>query len=172
MRNAAIFASVCLTAGLLGSTSTFAEMIGRYECNVVGAASQDPVGDKDGHRILNLQYSCTGVDGLLKGAQYTGTSTSEWDGPKGTYLTGSGIVRAPGSLAVTEVLDGSGQPFMKDGKPAGSEASGTVVYKCASGSFAQLSGKQVRWAAAPAGFGRFTLEVTDDSEVATARPSK
>jgi hypothetical protein len=104
-----------------------AETVGRYECNIVGAASQDPIGDRDGHRISSVQYACVGVEGLLKGALYTGSSTSEWDGPKGRYLNGIGVVRAPNGLAVTQVTEGTGSVVMKDGKPAGSEGSGKAL---------------------------------------------
>ena len=145
-----------------------AEMVGRYECNIVGVASEDPIGDRDGHRISSVQYACLGVEGLLKGALYTGSSTSEWDGPKGTYLNGIGIVRAPNGLAVTQVTEGVGAVVMKDGKPAGSESSGKALYQFASGAFAQLSGKAVRWAVKPIGFYLFSLEVTTDDGVTAA----
>jgi hypothetical protein len=40
--------------------------------------------------MVSVQYSCVGMDGLLKGAVNTGISISEWDGPKGTYLAFTG----------------------------------------------------------------------------------
>ena len=43
----------CSTLGLINANGfAMAETIGRLDCNVVGTASQDPVGDKDGHRIV------------------------------------------------------------------------------------------------------------------------
>jgi hypothetical protein len=88
---------VCSTVGLISASGfALAETVGRYECSVVGAASQEPIADRDGHRLTSLQYSCFGVEGLLKGAVYTGSSISEWDGPQGTYLSAGGIVRASG----------------------------------------------------------------------------
>ncbi|MGY4622591.1 hypothetical protein [Bradyrhizobium sp. USDA 4486] len=141
-----------------------AETIGRFECNVLGAVSQDAIGDKDGHLIRSVQYSCLGVEGLLKGALYSGSSTSEWDGAQGTYFTGGGIVRAAGGLAVTQLTQGTGTVMMKDGKPAGVESSGKGVFKFASGTLAALSGKADRWEAKPTGFNRFTLELMPDNE--------
>ncbi|MGY4425872.1 hypothetical protein ACVWY2_008321 [Bradyrhizobium sp. JR6.1] len=86
-----IITAVCSALGPIGASGfALAETVGRYECNVVGAVSQEPIGDKDGHRITGVQYSCSGVEGLVKGAVYSGTSTSEWDGPQGTYLSGRG----------------------------------------------------------------------------------
>jgi hypothetical protein len=161
---------VCSTLGLISANGfAMAETIGRLDCNVVGTASQDPVGDKDGHRIVTVQYSCFGVEGPLKGALYSGSSTSEWDGAQGKYFTGGGTIRAAGGLAVTLLTEGVGTAVMKDGKPAGNEASGKGVFKFASGIFAALSGKADRWQAKPAGFGRFILEITTDEEVSAAR---
>lgn len=106
-----------------------AETVGRYDCSVVGAATQDPVGDREGHRITSVQYACVGVDGLLKGALYTESSTSEWDGPKGQYMNGIGVVRAPNGIVVTQVTEGTGSVVMKDGKPMAS-ASGANGSMC------------------------------------------
>jgi hypothetical protein len=159
--------------GLINASGfALAETVGRYDCSVVGAASQDPIGDKDGHRLTTVQYSCFGLDGMAKGAVYSGVSTSEWDGPKGTYLAGGGIIRAPQGLAITEIADGVGSAVMKDGKPAGNEASGKARIKFASGTLAELSGTAVRWEAKPAGFMRFSLEVMTDTEAATIGKSK
>ena len=72
------------TLGLFGVSGTaMAGTVGRFECNVVGAVSQDPIGDKDDHRLTTVQYSCFGVEGPLKDALYSGAATSEWDGPEG-----------------------------------------------------------------------------------------
>jgi hypothetical protein len=69
----------------------------------------------------------------MKGALYSGLSTSEWDGSLGKYYTGGGTVRAVGGLAVTLLTEGVGSTIMKDGKPGGNEASGKGVFKLASG---------------------------------------
>jgi hypothetical protein len=158
----------CASLGLISASgSALAETVGRFECSVVGAVSQDPIGDKDGHRLNTVQYSCFGVESLLKGALYSGFSTSEWDGPQGTYLTGGGTIRAAGGLIVTRLTEGTGSTVMKDGKPAGNEASGKGLFKFASGTLAGLSGKAARWEAKPAGFARFTLEIATDDEPST-----
>lgn len=61
---------------------------------------------------------------------------------------------------------------MKDGKPAGGESSGKAMYKFASGTLAALSGKMIRWETKPMGFGRFSIELTDDSETVAVGTSK
>ncbi|WP_338833878.1 hypothetical protein [Bradyrhizobium septentrionale] len=168
-----IMTAVCSALGSIGASGfALAETVGRYECNIVGVVSQEPIGDKDGHRITGVQYSCSGVEGLVKGAVYSGTSTSEWDGPQGTYLSGGGTVRAAGGLAVTEITEGKGAAVMKDGKPAGSESSGKALFKFASGTLATLSGKTVRWETKPTGVGRFSIELTDDSGTVAVSTSK
>ncbi|MEK9285704.1 MULTISPECIES: hypothetical protein [unclassified Bradyrhizobium] len=163
----------CSALGLISVTGfALAETVGRYECSIVGAISQETVGDRDGHLLRSLQYSCLGVEGLLKDAVYTGSSISEWDGPQGTYLSAGGIVRAAGGLAVTQLTEGKGSVVMKDGKPAGSESSGKAVFKLASGTLATLSGKVVKFDTKPTGVGRFSIELTTDSEVGAVRTSQ
>jgi hypothetical protein len=164
---------VCSALGLISANGfALAETVGRYECSVVGAVSQEPIGDRDGHRLASIQYACFGVDGLLKGAVYTGTSISEWDGSKGTYLSAGGIHRVAGGLAVGQLTEGTGSVVMKDGKPAGSESSGKALFKFASGTLAALSGKTARFETKPTGVGRFSLELTDDGETVAVRTSK
>jgi hypothetical protein len=168
-----IVTAVCSTLGFVSASGfALAETIGRYDCSLVGTASQDPIGDKDGHRLVTVQISCFGVDGLFKDALYSGSSISEWDGPKGTYFAGDGITRAPRGLSVGQLTEGVGSVIMKDGMPVGNEASGKAVIKFASGTLAELSGKTVRWETKPAGFNRFSLEVMTDTEAGTVGKSK
>ena len=61
---------VCSALGLIGASGlALADSIGRFECSVVGTPSQEPIGDRNGHGLLSIQYSCFGVDGLLKGTE-------------------------------------------------------------------------------------------------------
>lgn len=173
MKKRFIVTVACSTLGLISACEiALAETVGRYECSIFGAVSQEPIGDKEGHLLRSLQYSCLGVEGLLKGALYTGASTSEWDGPQGTYLSAGGIVRVPGGLAVTQLIEGIGTVVMKDGKPVGAESSGKALYKFASGTLAGFSGKAVRWETKPIGVGRFSLELTADGEPIAVRTSQ
>lgn len=163
----------CTTLGLVNASGfALADSIGRLECSIVGTPIQDPIGDRDGHRLVSAQYSCFGVEGLLKGALYTTATTSEWDGSQGTYFVGGGIMRAPGGIAVTQLTEGHGSTVMKDGKPAGNEVSGKGEVKFASGALAELSGKALRFDAKPAGFNRFSLEFATDGVADALRSSK
>jgi hypothetical protein len=154
--------AVCSAFGLIGmSGGALADTIGRYECSVIGALAQEPIGDRNEHTMVSVQYSCVGTDGLLNGAVNTGISISEWDGPKGTYLASIGLHRAPGGFAIGQLLEGTGSIVMKDGKVVGSEGSGKTLFKFASGTLAAISGKTVKWTSKPVGLGRFELEFTD-----------
>jgi len=153
---------VCSALSLIATTGFVrADTIGRYQCGVIGAIAQEPIGDRDGHVLLSFEYSCQGVDGLLKEAVSTAVSVSEWDGPKGTYLASLGLHRAPGGFAVGQLLEGTASLVMKDGKPIGAESTGKTVFKFASGTLAALSGRTVNFTAKPLGVGRFELEFKD-----------
>lgn len=138
-----------------------ADTIGRYECSVVGNGSGEPLGDRNGHSLTSIQFSCFGIDGLLKGAVYSAINVSEWDGAKGTFLLAGGTHRSAGGFAVTQMLEGAGSVVMKDGKPAGTESSGKAVFKFASGTLAAIAGKTVKFTSKPTGVGRFELEFAD-----------
>jgi hypothetical protein len=149
---------ICSLLGLIGASgSAFAGMIGRYECSIIGLPMQDPVGDRPGHMLVTVQYSCFGVDGLLKGTVHTVSSVSEWDGPQGTFLIGGGTQRAPGGLAVTQITDGTAWVI----KPSGTESKGTGIFKFASGTLAALSGKSFKFTTKSTGDLRFDLEYAD-----------
>ena len=162
MSNSFIATVLCSSLGLIGTSGlAFADMVGRYECTIVGASAPEPIGDRTGHGIQGIQYSCVGVDGLLKGAVLTGNAMVEWDGPKSTFLAASTAHRAPGGAVVGQLLEGKGSIALKDGKPVGQDASGKMVIKLASGTFAALSGKTLNWVSRPAGPNRFEQEYSE-----------
>lgn len=153
---------VCSALPLIGAAGVaHADSIGRYECNVLGTNNPEPIGDRAGHGLVNYQFSCVGVEGLLKGAVYSATHISEWDGPQGTFLMAGGVHRIAGGFAVTQMTEGSGSIVMKDGKPVGSSGSGKATFKFASGPLAALSGKTVKFASKSIGFNRFDLEFAE-----------
>jgi hypothetical protein len=147
---------------LVGATGMArSDTIGRYECNVVGTATPEPIGDRSGHSLVNTQFSCFGVDGLLKGAVYSAINIAEWDGPQATFLLAGGVHRSAGGFAVTQMLEGSASILMKDGKPVGSTSSGKAIFKSASGTLAAISGKTVKFSSKPTGLNRFELEFAE-----------
>jgi len=153
---------VCSALGLIGAGGfALAGPIGRFDCTVIGAASQEPIDATPGHFLATVEYSCYGIDGLLKDAVHTASSASEWINQKGTFLRGGGTHRAADGLAVTQVTEGSGVVVTKDGKPIGTAATGTGVFKFASGKLAALAGKTFKFTTKPTGFDRFDMEFTD-----------
>ena len=157
-----ITAFVCSALGLTSSGGfALAETIGRYNCSIVGTAGQEPIGDRNGHFLASVQYSCFGEEGPLKGDVHTASSASKWDNNQGTFLIGGGIHRVLGGLAVSQITEGTGSIVMKDGKPVGTDSSGKGVFKFASGTLAALSGKVFKFTSKPTGLGRFDLEFTD-----------
>jgi len=145
---------------LIRSQTTRADILARYECNMVDFFAQEPIGDRPDHYLSLLQYSCIGVDGLLKGVLYSGSNTIEWDGLKGKIVVGGGIHRIPGGRLVTELTEGGVVPVMKDGKLIGNESSGRGIVKLAAGPFAPLNGKTVKFSTTPINPIRWMLEMT------------
>ena len=133
----------------------------RCECSIAGSSTTEPIGDRSEHNLFSYQFSCLGVDGLMKGAVYSASQVSEWDASKGTFLFVGGVHRTAGGLAVTQMLEGTGSIAMKDDKPAGTIGSGKAMFKFASGTLAQLSGKTFKWTSKSIGPNRFELEWTD-----------
>jgi hypothetical protein len=156
----AVFLSSAL--GLIGmSEIALAGSIGRYDCIIVGTIAREPVGDREGHDIVSLEYTCRGLDGLLKDSGVTAVSVSEWDGQKGRYLASLGIHRAPGGMAVGQLVEGTNSMVMKDGKAIGLEATGTTFFKYASGTLSPIAGKTVKFIVKPTNLGRFEIEFTE-----------
>nr|WP_027522040.1 hypothetical protein [Bradyrhizobium sp. Ec3.3] len=157
---------LCSVFGLLGpNTVALADSTRRYDCTIDGT-DREPVGDRNGHIIVSLQYTCRVADGLLKDAGITGISVSEWDGEKGKYLASLDVHRALEGFAVGQLLEGIGSSVMENNRTAGIAASGKTAFKFASGSLAALSGKTVKFTTMPAGARRFELEFTDWPEAA------
>ena len=157
-----VAAVLCSSIGLIGTTGlAFADTVGRYQCSVVGSSIPEPIGDRAGHNLQSIQYSCIGVEGLLKGAVLTGNAMVEWDGAKSFFLAASTTHRAANGLAVGQLLEGSGSLAMENGKPLGQNASGTAAFRLASGAFAALSGKTLKWVSKPTGPNRFEQEYSE-----------
>ena len=56
-----IITALCSTLGLVNAIGfAQAETIGRLECNVVGPVSQEPIGDRSGHRLVSVHGASIG----------------------------------------------------------------------------------------------------------------
>ncbi len=166
MSNRFIATCVCSALSLIGASGfALGETFGRYECSVIGAVGKEPIAGQSGHLLVSLEYSCDGVDGLMKGDVHTASSASEWTGPKGTFLRGGGVHRAPEGLAVSVITEGTAWVVKSGdteyGGRAGTESAGKAIFKFASGSLAALSGKTFKFATKPMAPNRFVMEFTD-----------
>jgi hypothetical protein len=162
MKNRFTAALMCSALiSMMTAGSACADPIGRYECNIVGIGSPEPLGDRAGHGLVSYQFSCYGVDGILKGAVYSAVHVSEWDGPQGNFLLAGGVHRVAGGFAVTQMMEGAASVIMKEGKPVGVTGSGKAVFKLGSGSLAALSGKIAKFTSRSTGANRFELEFAD-----------
>jgi hypothetical protein len=97
----------------------------------------------------------------MKGAVASAYSAAEWDGPKATNLSAIGVHRVAGGLAYAQLIEGTSSVVTKDGKPVGSESSGKIVIKLASGTLAAISGKTLNFMVKPLGRNRFELDWTE-----------
>lgn len=156
----AVCVVVCGLLGL-GLGTAGADTLARYDCSIVGTMGLEPIGDRPGHMLVSLQYSCIGTDGLMKGATYTANVASDWENQKGTYLYGAGIHRATDGYAVAVLTEGTGSVVMTNGAPSISEATGKVSFKLASGRFAALLGRTANFTARLVGPGHLIYELTD-----------
>jgi hypothetical protein len=155
---AAALVGLCLCGG---GEFAFADAIGRYDCNVLGSNAPEPLGDRTGHGVVSYQFSCVGVDGLLKGAVYSAIHISEWDGTQGKFLLAGGVHRTGNGFAVTRMQEGTGSIIVQDGKPVGTTSSGTAIFNLGSGTLSSLSGRPAKFKSRSVGYGRFVLEFED-----------
>ncbi|GLH80521.1 hypothetical protein SSBR45G_54300 [Bradyrhizobium sp. SSBR45G] len=153
---------LCSAIGLccIGSAAR-AEVLAHYECSIIGPAVPEPIGDRPGHTLATVQFSCFAVDGAIKGAVYTAVNVAEWDGTKGTYQFAGGVHRIAGGFAVTQLSEGHATVVIRDGQPVGTEGTGKAVIKYAAGTLAQLDGKALAFVTKTTGLGRFNLDFTD-----------
>lgn len=155
--------ALCTIVGAITASGVaHADVVGRYDCHALGSTVPEPIGDRVGHGLQQYQFSCVGIDGLLKGAIYTAINATEWDGPNGKQLLGGGVHRMPDGLAVTQMQDGAHTTVeMKDGKLSSISGSGKAAVKFASGSLATLSGKTLSFVSRSIGFNHFVVEFSE-----------
>lgn len=139
------------------SETASADMIARYDCTSTGVPTIDAIGEYPGHILSSGQFTCVASEGLLKGATYTAFSNAEWQGQNGVFISGGGVHRITGGIAVQQLIEGKGVASA----PGQYDASGSGTIKFAAGSIAQLAGKTVKWTSKSNGAGRSILELTD-----------
>ena len=132
-----------------------------WECQGVGGSPPEPLGDREGHSISVGQYSCRAESGPLAGSVGTGADMWEWDGPKATQISNTGVARKPGAILAWKDAEGKITLTMTDGKVTGWAGSGRGVNALATGDWAPMAGKSYTWTAKSHGpASQFSIEVT------------
>ncbi len=147
---------------LSATASAQTAVILKATCQGVGTSPQEPVGDRAGHAISEAQYSCRNEGGGQDGSIGTGMTIWEWDKGNAVSLSGNGVVRKPGTMAVYEITEGKNSLTMTDGKVTGFSGTAKGVYKAATGSMTALSGKSFHSTFHSIPGGQFVIETTID----------
>jgi len=150
---AAALSSLC-TAALAQATVE----VTKSACAFVGANSNEPAGDRDGHVIQVANYSCKVQGGGLDGAITTGQAAWDHEGLNATAAYNVGVVRKPGGLAVFSLLEGRRTLIMKEGKVVGYTSSGSSKFTTATGTLSSYSGKSFSWTVTPASAFEFVID--------------
>ena len=99
----------------------------------------------------------------MAGGVGTGTNIWEWDGPKATLLSDSGVVRKPGATLAWKGTEGKLTLTMTDGKVTGWTGSGRGANTLATGGWASMAGKSYTWTGKSVGpASQFSTEATPE----------
>jgi hypothetical protein len=153
---AAAVALATLSVGTLAQTA----VVYKATCQFIGSPAREPLADREGHTIAVAEYSCHAETGMQEGAIMTGMNIIEYDPSDGVVLSGNGVIRKPGSVAVYQVIEQHSARTMTDGKVTGFTGASRGVYKLATGSMASLAGKSFTSTFRTIGGGQFLLETT------------
>ena len=152
-----------LFIGVLGAPSMAqTPLTYRFLCQSIGTGPQEPLGDRDGHNISVVAYSCRVEGGPLDGALVTGNAIYEWDKTNAVGLSGNGVARKPGATAVFQLGDFKNALTVADGKVTGFLATGQGSYKLATGTAGPLAGKTFSYTSRPNGWGQFAIDIKVD----------
>jgi hypothetical protein len=134
-----------------------------FNCQDVGLTSPEPVGDQNGHVLIIDNFSCRVEDGPMAGGVMTGTVAWDLTKGKGTLLSGTGVIRKPGSLVIYKDLDGAlNLTINEKGEVTGGGASGTATWVFATGDAAPLKGKVMNWTSKGTGPATFVVQEKTD----------
>lgn len=151
-------ATAAIAFAAVAPSAVAQENIIKNTCQDVGVSPSEPLGDREGHAISVVEYSCRVDSGPLSGGVMTGTAIWEWDKTNAVMLSNSGVIRKPGSTAVY-VSDGKNALTIADGKVTGFTASGRGSWPMAIGGAASLAGKSFTWTAKSTGPGQYDVEL-------------
>jgi hypothetical protein len=151
------------TASLLLGFSSAAMADNVFNCQDVGLTTPEPIGDQDGHVLVVDNFSCRIEAGVMAGGLMTGTVAWDMNKGKGALVSGTGVIRKPGSLVVYKDGEGALELTINDkGQVTGFGANGTATWVFATGDAAPLKGKVMNWTSKGTGPGTFVVEEKTD----------
>jgi hypothetical protein len=156
------FAATLALATLAASTMGQGAVSIKSTCQDVGAATRESTGDRDGHAIPVVQYSCRNEGGATEGSVTTGTIIWEWDKTAAAMVIGNGVLRKPGALAAYQNTEAKATQTVVDGKVTGIAGTSRGIYKSATGGMASLAGKSFSTTFHSIGGGQLVIETTLD----------
>ena len=146
-----------ISLGFAMSSGSFAQEMNSFDCQDVGNNTPEALG-AEGQSILTENFVCRIMTGPMQGANMTGTVIWNFNKTDGTLVSGTGVMRKPGSVVVYKDDSGTLKLDMDDkGNVTGGSATGQVTWLVATGAAAADKGKTWNWTAKDAGPGRFTL---------------
>jgi hypothetical protein len=114
---------------LVFSSAAMADNV--FNCQDVGLTTPEPIGDQDGHVLVVDNFSCRVDAGAMAGGVMTGTVAWDLNKGKGTLISGTGVIRKPGSLVIYKDGEGTLNLTMNDkGQVTGGSASGRHLGVC------------------------------------------
>ena len=144
-------AAAALAFAAFAPSAVALEKTAVWACQDIGGGPPEPLGDREGHSIGVGHDSCRVESGTYAGGVSTDEGTWEWNGPKATELSGSGVVRKPGSTLAWKEAEGQITLTMTEGKVTGWTGWGRGVNMLATGDWASLGGKSYSWTAKSVG---------------------
>jgi hypothetical protein len=88
-----------ISIGVAMSSGSFAQEMNTFDCQGVGNNTPEALGS-EGQSVFIETFACRVTTGLMQGANMTGTVSWNFNKTDGTLLSGTGVMRKPGSVVV------------------------------------------------------------------------
>lgn len=159
LTRAFLCAVLCAGFALTASAAGEATAIGKFICMGTGANDPEPIAGQEERALQVWAATCRAEGGPTDGGVLT--EHSIWDMSKGgaaTMVSGDGVLRKRGGMAVYRLTAGTRTINMTDGKVSGWTVSGKGVWSMATGAAAPLANKSFSLTARPTGHRQYVIE--------------
>lgn len=146
-----------ISLGFAMSSGSFAEEVNTFDCQYIGNNTPESLG-AEGQSIIVINFACRVTTGSMQDANVTGTVIWKFDKTDGTFVSGTGVMRKPGSIVVYRDDSGTLKLATDDkGHVTGALGAGKATWLVATGAAASAAGKTWNWTSKSTGPGRFTI---------------